>query len=70
MDMVIWRYREDGTLDPTFGTGGFVVHHSAAGGGGWDQAHGVVLDSRGRIVVTGESDAGGGNVDMVVWRYR
>jgi hypothetical protein len=30
-DMVIWRYNEEGKLDKTFGEGGIVVDHNAAG---------------------------------------
>ncbi|EDP74720.1 hypothetical protein [Hydrogenivirga sp. 128-5-R1-1] len=69
MDMVIWRFHPDGTLDTTFGTGGVVVHHNAAGGNGGDTGRSIAIDSQGRILVTGHSRNGSGNDDMVIWRY-
>lgn len=71
-DMVILRYLEDGTPDPTFGTQGRVTHAGAAGGvGAWDKGEAVAIDALGRIVVCGRSYNQGspGNADLVVWRY-
>jgi len=68
LDMVIWRYDPDGTLDPSFGAGGFVVHDSAAGGEGSDYGYGILTDAAGKILVTGESQNANNN-DMVIWRY-
>ena len=69
MDMVIWRFHPDGTLDTTFGTGGVVVHDNAAGGNGGDTGRSIAIDSQGRILVAGYSRNGSGNDDMVIWRY-
>jgi uncharacterized delta-60 repeat protein len=74
-DMVIWRYNSDGTPDATFGTGGVVVHDSAAGGSGPDVAYAIVLDGEGRILVTGHSDSdpgpspAGEDFEMATWRF-
>lgn len=71
-DMVILRYLEDGTPDPTFGTQGRVTHAGAAGGvDAWDKGEAVVVDALGRIVVCGRSYNQGspGNADLAVWRY-
>ncbi len=68
-DMVIWRFNPDGTLDTSFGTNGVVVHHNAAGGNGHDTGFSIVLDSQGRILVTGYSENSSGNYDMVIWRF-
>ena len=68
-DMVIWRFDEDGNLDTTFNSQGWVVHGNAAGGFSEDEATGVVLDPSGRIVVTGRSVNPAGDLDMVIWRY-
>ena len=66
-DMVIWRYNPDGSLDTTFNGVGYVVHHNASGGNGSDLGYAVVIDSSGKILVTGESFGTG--KDMVIWRY-
>jgi uncharacterized delta-60 repeat protein len=71
-DMVILRYLEDGTPDPTFGTQGRVTHAGAAGGvDAWDKGEAVAIDALGRIVVCGRSYNLGspGNADLTVWRY-
>jgi uncharacterized delta-60 repeat protein len=50
------RYRSDGVLDATFGTGGRVTTDI---GSGFDRAQDVLVDPSGRIVVAGQSvDAG------------
>ncbi len=67
-DMAIWRYNDNGTLDESFGTNGFVIHNNAAGGNGRDSGRGIAIDSSGRILVAGSS-AAGGDYDMVIWRY-
>ncbi|NOZ24904.1 MAG: hypothetical protein GXO94_02280 [Nitrospirae bacterium] len=69
LDMEIWRYNEDGTPDTAFGSDGVVVSHNAAGGDGDDVGQSVVIDSRGRILVTGYSMNSSGDADMVIWRY-
>ncbi len=67
-DMVIWRYNSNGTLDTSFGNGGIVVHHNAAGGNYNDEGNSIYVDSNGKIYVTGYS-YNGFNYDMVIWRY-
>ena len=68
LDMVIWRYDEEGKLDKTFGEGGIVVHDKAAGGKGDDEGNAIYVDSNGKIYVTGYS-YNGRDKDMVIWRY-
>ena len=51
-DITVLRYDADGTLDPTFGVGGAVTIDF---GGRRDEASGIVVDSAGRIVVSGWS---------------
>ncbi len=68
-DMVIWRYNNNGTLDTTFGNGGIVVHDNAAGGNDDDRGNSIIIDSSGRILVTGDSGSDTAAYDMVIWRY-
>jgi uncharacterized delta-60 repeat protein len=69
----LWRYNPDGTLDDTFGTGGFVTTQGAAGGNSSDQGFALVLDQAGRILVAGTSVSDAAHpaeqVDMALWRF-
>ncbi len=68
-DMTIWRFKENGALDNTFGGGaGFVLSHNAAGGGTYDDGFDIAVDGDGKILVAGAS-YNGSDEDMVVWRY-
>ena len=68
-DMVVWRFKADGTLDTTFNGSGLVVNNGAAGGNGDDSGKAIAVDSQGRILVTGSSKNIAGDTDMVVWRF-
>ena len=59
-DFAIVRYSTDGSLDPSFGTGGIVTTSI----GRDDDAKSVVIQSDGKVVVAGTSDS-----DFVVVRY-
>jgi uncharacterized delta-60 repeat protein len=48
-DFIVARYTSAGALDPSFGTGGVVI----TDGGGSNEAHNVVLQPDGKIVVSG-----------------
>ena len=50
VDIAIVRYRDDGSLDTSFGIGGVVTTDVD---GGFDQAEGVTIQSDGQIVITG-----------------
>ena len=69
LEMTIWRYNSDGSLDTTFGGDGNVSHIGAAGGTGSDYGYGVAIDANGKIVVTGSSKNGSGYTDLAIWRY-
>lgn len=66
-DMAVWVYDTSGNLDTSFNGTGFYVHNSAAGGNGDDQGNAVIVDTSGRILITGKS-SNGTDTDMVVWR--
>ena len=69
-DMVVWRYKTDGTIDTTFNTTGIVINNGAAGGSGDDFGNAIAVDSQGRILVAGSSTNISGNTDMVIWRFK
>jgi uncharacterized delta-60 repeat protein len=54
-DFAVARYGPDGTLDPTFGTGGMVIT-SSPGDRSHDEARDLVIQPDGRILVTGSID--------------
>jgi uncharacterized delta-60 repeat protein len=64
-DIVLARYRPDGTLDSAFGSGGTVVTALSAGD---DEVFAVALQPDGKIVVAGRT-SNGANLDFVVLRY-
>ncbi|GEM_PF-4859077 len=72
-DMALWRLDSFGNLDPTFGEGGVVTHHSAAAGAWDDIGRSLAFDLQGKILIAGESTApstdGIVSRDLAVWRY-
>jgi uncharacterized delta-60 repeat protein len=68
-DFGLARYRSDGTLDPSFGSGGLVT--TTFGRDHFDSAASVAIDSRGRLVAVGETRrrAFGSGDDFAVARY-
>ena len=64
-DIAVVRYNRNGTLDPTFGTGGKVVHSIRSGE---DQASAICLQPDGKIVIAGSSD-NGVSYDFTMVRY-
>lgn len=69
LDFAVVRYKADGSLDTTFGTGGKVVADFA---GDADRAEALLVQADGRIVVGGEANtgtgAGGRGVDFALLR--
>jgi uncharacterized delta-60 repeat protein len=67
-DFALARYKPDGTLDPKFnGTGMVLTDFSGSGSG--DGALAMAIQSDGKIVAAGESDANG-SIDFALARYR
>ncbi len=64
-DFGLARYNSDGSLDPTFGTGGLVTTDFA---GGDDRAFALVLQPDGQIIAVGLVNSGGNN-DFGLARY-
>ncbi len=64
-DALVVRYNGDGSVDTTFGAGGFVTSDI---GGTEQQAFAVALQTDGKIVTAGYS-LNGTREDIAVWRY-
>jgi uncharacterized delta-60 repeat protein len=64
-DFVLARYNADGVLDTSFGSAGFVTTDIA---GAADEAHGIAIQSDGKIVVVGSARVGA-NDDFAIVRY-
>jgi uncharacterized delta-60 repeat protein len=79
MFMALWRFLPDGTLDPSFSSGGVVTAIGAAtttGTPGFstsDEGNAVAIDSQGKIIVAGGSavELGGGASGgyLALWRF-
>jgi len=65
-DFALARYKGNGHLDPTFGTGGKVITDVA---GDFDTGVALALHSRGKIVVAGGAYTDSGQDDFAVARY-
>jgi uncharacterized delta-60 repeat protein len=65
-DFALARYLPDGSLDPTFGSGGKVLTSFFGHGGNPFE---VVIQADGRIVVAGTSSSGIGGADFALARY-
>jgi uncharacterized delta-60 repeat protein len=68
-DMVIWHIDSAGSLIPSFGGAGWIVHGAAAGRDDDDRGREIVRDPAGRIVVVGTSRNAADNQDAVLWAY-
>jgi uncharacterized delta-60 repeat protein len=67
-DFALARYETTGSLDPTFGTGGEVLT-DFSGSGSFEEAAALAIQSDGKIVAAGGSDASGGSDDFALARY-
>ncbi len=63
-DVALARYNADGSLDPSFGTGGLVTTNF---NGGSDRAYDLAIQAGGKIIVLGATDSYGGS--YLVARY-
>ena len=67
-DFAVTRYNPDGSLDSSFGSGGKVVTNFGSLALASDEAHSIILQPDGKIVVSGTSNSGGTN-NFAVARY-
>ncbi len=68
-DFAVARYNTDGSLDATFNPTGSLPGTVTTNFGENDSGFAVAIQKDGKIVVAGESNAGGGVVDFAVVRY-
>ncbi|WP_224368117.1 hypothetical protein [Hyalangium versicolor] len=66
IDFALVRYNADGSLDTSFGNGGKVT---TAFGNGADSAYALLLQSDGKILLGGDTDAGATGLDFALARY-
>lgn len=64
------RFNPDGTLDPSFGSGGIVITPTSDPAGGYDEIFNVGIDKTGKIVAAGECDRPETGTDVCVVRYK
>jgi uncharacterized delta-60 repeat protein len=67
-DLLVARFRADGSRDATFGSGGFVTSDIGGAERDVDYAFAVALQRDGKIVVAGQTSTGP-NIDVAVARY-
>ena len=67
-DFAVVRHLRDGTLDPSFGTGGKVVTAIGAARAS-DEAYAVAIQADGKIVVAGSTATTGADLDFALARY-
>lgn len=70
LDVVVWRYLANGTLDTSFAEKGYIIHHNTAGGNHHDLAQAVAIDKHDRIISVGWSFNKEGNYGMTIWCHR
>jgi len=69
-DMVIWKYKSDGTADTTFGTNGYVTLKGASDSTD-NEGLCITVDSSDYLFVTGSSEATDNTTDyMTIWKYK
>ncbi len=69
-DFAVARFNPDGSLDNTFGNGGWVTTDFPHGGSkAKNEARAVAVQSDGKIVVAGFTSGSGGNQDFALVRY-
>lgn len=69
-DLVLIRYKSDGTLDTDFQSQGYVTQSAGAGGTNKDEIpFDADFDSSGNIIIVGSSYNSSGNKDMTLWRF-
>lgn len=66
VDISVWRFNSDGSLDTSFGGTGQVTYHSS--GTYSEYARAVTIDSNGKILVAGSVEVSS-NEDMIVLRF-
>jgi uncharacterized delta-60 repeat protein len=69
-DLVVARYRPDGTLDPAFGTGGIVIRTLGLPEISYLQAQDVAIQPDGRIVTVGLTASLPEGTNVAVTRFR
>ncbi|KQV11986.1 MULTISPECIES: hypothetical protein [unclassified Kitasatospora] len=67
-NFLVGRYNEDGSLDQSFGDGGFVVTPTSTGNGD-NEIFNIALTRTGKLVAAGECERGATGRDVCLTRY-
>ncbi|MCZ6690420.1 MAG: hypothetical protein O7H41_12515 [Planctomycetota bacterium] len=67
-DMVVWRFDDRGTLDPTFGCQGVFTHNPEAGHPRSSSASSIEIDRLGRIIAVGAGSSSDFGINLTLWR--
>jgi uncharacterized delta-60 repeat protein len=67
-EVLVARLNTDGSLDSSFGSGGFVLHQFGGGATPRSGAQGVVVQPDGKIVVSGQATDSNNKTEMMVAR--
>ena len=65
-DMIMMKFREDGSLSSNFGNNGILVIDKLVAKSDVDYGEDIVIDSNGKILITGEGTSDDGKIVMVV----
>ena len=69
VDMIVWRFNNNGSLDTSFGGGsGFVKFNNSAGGNGSDVATDMVILNDGKLFLVGYSSGPTATLDLTFWK--
>jgi uncharacterized delta-60 repeat protein len=68
-DFMVARYKPDGSLDTSFGTGGIVITPTGAGNAS-DEIYDIALQSDSKLVASGECDQASTGRDVCAARYK
>lgn len=67
VDLCVWRFLSDGSLDTAFGGTGYVFHSGQTSSAVSDEALSVAIDPTGGIVAGGYSSDASGKKDVAAW---
>jgi uncharacterized delta-60 repeat protein len=68
LEVLVARLDTDGSLDPSFGSGGFILHQFGGGATPSSEAQGVLVQPDGKILISGQATDSNGRQEAMVAR--